>query len=56
MTEPMEEKMTDQERQIKEAFIDGYTSALDLACGYRERERTVLAERAWREENVNNDA
>lgn len=38
------------ERQIKEAFIDGYTSALDHGGSGPTPE--AEAERAWREENT----
>lgn len=48
----MAQTKADQERQIREAFVDGYTSALDRCAGYTEHERHALAETAWREENT----
>lgn len=38
-------------RQVREAFIDGYTSALDTR-GVPSTTASLLAEKAWRDENT----
>lgn len=48
--------MTREERQIKEAFIDGYLSCVTGRLLGDERDFEGLAKKAWREENTTNRA
>lgn len=53
MARPKETPAQARERQVREAFVDGYSSAMDHhSAGMGENTIRAEAERVWREENV----